>query len=84
MKVQFNVTIQKEVELTTQQCNQIAVQVILKHLGLDDESFLEDGFVCTWDDDGGRSRPWRKRIRQATPDDLLFFEALSKLRSAFR
>ncbi len=84
MKVQVNVTVQKEVELTTQQCNEIAVQVILKHLGLDDECFIENGFVYTWDDDGGRSRPWRKQIRQATPDDLLFFEALSKLRAAFR
>lgn len=80
MNITITQEVQRKVTLTATQCTDISINTILKALGLDDEAFIEDGIVKSWDDDG-RFRPSRIVIREASQTDIAAFEIIQLLKN---
>ena len=79
MKVRYEETVVREVTLTDKQCSDIDKERVRKVLGLGDW-YLMDGFVCRDEEYyGSHYKCVTEKIREATEEDKIIFDLLSKL-----
>ncbi|PKG68654.1 hypothetical protein FQP81_18425 [Pseudoalteromonas distincta] len=80
MEIEYTEKVQRTVKLDRDQCSKIATQTILNAFDLTSEHFIEEGHLMRWVDLGGRFRPERELVREATEQDKMIFLIMNKIK----